>query len=335
MTPFDPLFAIAREYPFIALVVGFCALIWSADRFVNASAAAAKNFGVSRVIIGLTFVAVGTSAPEIVVALQACLSEMGQDMSDLAIGNAIGSNIANIGLVLGVTALVRELPFGETTLKREIPWLIGATLLALVCLFNCQLSVLDGVLLLGGLAFVLYRLKAASGGALPDTLQSEVDDLPDMATPKAAVWFLAGLAVLLLSSHALVESATSIAERFHVSPHVIGLTIIAVGTSLPELSVTVTAALRGHADLAIGNIVGSNILNILAVLAIPALLAPQAIAHVVLWRDYGVMIGLTALLVLFAYGIGSRKVITRFEGAVLTFAWVGYIWVVYYQDHAA
>ena len=334
MTLFDSIFAIAREYPFIALIVGFCALIWSADRFVNASAAAAKNFGVSRVVIGLTFVAVGTSAPEIMVAIQACLSHMAEDMSNLAIGNAIGSNIANIGLVLGVTAMVRELSFGETTLKREIPWLIGATLLTLACLVNYQLGVLDGVVLLGGLAFVLYRLKATSGGALSDTLQSELDDLPDMAMPKAAIWFLAGLAVLLLSSHWLVEAATAVAERFHVSPHVIGLTIIAVGTSLPELSVTITAAVRGHADLAIGNVVGSNILNILAVLAIPALLTPQAIAPVVLWRDYGVMMGLTALLVLFAYGIGSRKVVTRFEGGVLAVIWVGYICLVYYQDHA-
>ena len=152
--------------------------------------------------------------------------------------------------------------------------------------------------------------------------------------PKASAWFLVGLAVLLFSSHWLVEAATEVAERFQVSPHVIGLTIIAVGTSLPELSVTVTAAVRGHPDLAIGNVVGSNILNILAVLAIPALLAPQAIAHVVLWRDYGVMMALTALLVLFAYGIGSRKVITRFEGMVLVAAWVGYIWLVYQQDHA-
>ena len=334
MTLFDPIFALAREYPFIALILGFCALIWSADRFVNASAAGAKNFGVSKVVIGLTFVALGTSAPEIMVAIQACLSHEGQNMSNLAIGNAIGSNIANIGLVLGVTAMVRELAFGEATLKREIPWLIGATLLVLVCLLNFRLGVLDGVALLGGLAFLLYRLKATSGGALPDTVQSELDELPDMAMLPAALWFLVGLGVLLLSSHLLVEAATGIAERFHVSPHVIGLTIIAVGTSLPELSVTVTAALRGHADLAIGNVVGSNILNILAVLAIPALLTPQDIAHVVVWRDYGVMMGLTALLVLFAYGIGSRKVVTRFEGSVLAIIWVGYTWLVYYQDHA-
>ena len=326
--PFDSLFAIVREFPFLALIAGFCALVWSADRFVNAAAAAAKNIGVSKIIIGLTFVAVGTSAPEIMVGIQACLAGSGE----LAIGNAIGSNIANIGLVLGFTALVRELPFTDTTLKHEIPWLIGATLLALVCLFGYRLSTTDGLFLLAGLGFLLYRLRAAGGAhGLPESQQAELDELPDMANTKAALWFLAGLVVLLFSAKVLEVAASEVALRFDVSKLVIGLTIVAVGTSLPELSVTITAALRGHADMAIGNIVGSNVLNILAVLAIPALMAPQDIAPTVLWRDYGVMVALTTLLVLFAYGIGSRNVITRFEGGVLVLAWIGYSWLVYQQ----
>ena len=322
------LFALVVAYPFVALVAGFCALIWSADRFVNASAAAAKNLGVPKVVIGLTFIAVGTSAPEIIVGIQACLAGTGE----LAIGNAIGSNICNIGLVLGVTALLRELPFAEPTLKREMPWMIGATLLALICLFNYRLGVFDGLALLGGLGYLLYRLKSAGRGSLPEALRNELDELADMPMFKAAGWFLAGLIVLLLSADVLVTAASEVARRFQVSPVVVGLTIIAVGTSLPELSVTVTAALRGHADMAIGNVVGSNILNILAVLAIPALLQPQAIEPGILWRDYGTMLALTALLVLFAYGIGSRKVITRFEGVVLVMAWIGYTWLVYHQD---
>lgn len=322
------LFALVVAYPFVALVAGFCALIWSADRFVNASAAAAKNLGVPKVVIGLTFIAVGTSAPEIIVGIQACLAGTGE----LAIGNAIGSNICNIGLVLGVTALLRELPFAEPTLKREMPWMIGATLLALICLFNYRLGVFDGLALLAGLGYLLYRLKSSGRGSLPEALRNELDELADMPMFKAAGWFLAGLIVLLLSADVLVTAASEVARRFQVSPVVVGLTIIAVGTSLPELSVTVTAALRGHADMAIGNVVGSNILNILAVLAIPALLQPQAIEPGILWRDYGTMLALTALLVLFAYGIGSRKVITRFEGVVLVMAWIGYTWLVYHQD---
>ena len=327
MSPVDAVFDLARAYPFLTLIGGFCALIWSADRFVNAAAAAAKNLGVSKIIIGLTFIAVGTSAPEIMVAIQSCMVSTGE----LAIGNAIGSNIANIGLVLGVTALVRELPFSPTTLKNEMPWLIGATLLALVCLFNYRLGVLDGVALLLGLAFLLYRLKSATDGHLSDSLESELDELPDMSMRRAAAWFLAALVVLLASSDLLVVAAGEVAQRFHVDEVVIGLTIVAVGTSLPELSVTVTAALRGHAGMAIGNVVGSNILNILAVLAIPALLAPQDVTPLLLWRDYGVMLALTALLVFFAYGIGSRKVITRFEGVVLVFAWMGFTWLAYHQ----
>ena len=325
----DQLYGLVHEYPFIALIVGFSALIWSADRFVHASAAAAKNLGVSKIVIGLTFVAVGTSAPEIVVGLQDSLGGRGQ----LAIGNAIGSNIANIGLVLGITALVRPLPFATTTLKREIPWLIGATVLALLCLCNRYLGVLDGLALLGGLSFLLYRLARIGrrAGVLPDNIQSELDELPDMTMVIAGLWFLAALVVLLVSAHLVVEGAREVALRFGVSEVVVGLTVVAVGTSLPELSVTVTAVLRGHADMAIGNVVGSNILNILAVLAIPALLAPQVIEVAVLWRDYGIMLALTALLILFAYGIGSRKIITRFEGAVLVTAYAGYTYLIYQQ----
>ena len=324
--------SLVATYPFVALIAGFAALIWSADRFVNASAVAAKNLGVSNIVIGLTFVAVGTSAPEIMVGIRSCMREGG---AELAIGNAIGSNIANIGLVLGVTALVRELTFTPQTLKREMPWLIGATLLALVCLFSgSYLGVWDGLLLLSGLVYLLYRLASPGrrSGRLPSNIQSELEELPNMTLPKAAMWFCVGLVVLLFSSDVLVKAATEVAERFQVSELVIGLTIVAVGTSLPELSVTVTAVLRGHAGMAIGNVVGSNILNILAVLSIPALMDPRHIETVVLWRDYGMMVALTALLILFAYGIGSRSVITRFEGVVLVAAWIGFTVLLYQQS---
>ena len=324
----DQVYGLVHSFPFVALIIGFAALIWSADRFVHASAAAAKNLGVSKIVIGLTFVAVGTSAPEIVVGIQDSLHDGGR----VAIGNAIGSNIANIGLVLGITALVRPLPFAQTTLRREIPWLIGATLLALICLADRDLTVVDAFILLGGLAFVLYRLARLGrrAGGLPENIQSELDELPDMTLVIAGLWFLAALVVLLVSAHLVVEGAKEVALRFNVSEVVVGLTVVAVGTSLPELSVTVTAVLRGHADMAIGNVVGSNILNLLAVLAIPAMMAPQEIDVPVLWRDYGMMLALTALLILFAYGIGSRKIITRFEGFVLVTGWVGYIYLVYH-----
>ena len=322
----DPLHSLIAEYPFLTLIIGFIALGWSADRFVNASAAAAKNLGVSKIVIGLTAIAVGTSAPEIMVGIQSSLKDLGQ----IAIGNAIGSNIANMGLVLGITALVRPLPFADNTLKHEMPWLIGATLLTLVCLFNLYLGVLDGLLLLAGLGAILYLL-ARKNRATPEELDSELAELPDMSSLKSLAWFVVGLIVLLASAHVLVEAAEAVAVEFGVSELVIGLTIVAVGTSLPELSVTVAAARQGHPELAIGNVVGSNILNILAVLAIPALLDPQRIGVEVLWRDYGMMFALTALLVLLAFAIGSRKVITRFEGLVLLAAWIGYTFILYHQ----
>ena len=322
----DPLHSLIADYPFLTLIIGFIALGWSADRFVNASAAAAKNLGVSKIVIGLTAIAVGTSAPEIMVGIQSSLKDLGQ----IAIGNAIGSNIANMGLVLGITALVSPLPFADNTLKHEMPWLIGATLLTLVCLFNLYLGVMDGLLLLAGLGAILYLL-ARKNRATPEELDAELAELPDMTSLKSLVWFVVGLVVLLASAHVLVEAAEAVAVEFAVSELVIGLTIVAVGTSLPELSVTVAAARQGHPELAIGNVVGSNILNILAVLAIPALLDPQRIGVEVLWRDYGMMFALTALLVLLAFAIGSRKVITRFEGLVLLAAWIGYTFILYHQ----
>ena len=322
----ETVYGIVGAYPFLTLILGFIALGWSADRFVKASAAAATNLGVSKIIIGLTAVAIGTSAPEIMVGIEASLFGLGE----MAIGNAIGSNIANMGLVLGITAMVSPLPFAQTTLKRELPWLIGATLLTLACLFNLHLGVLDGLALLAGLGVILYLL-ASKNRETPGDLEAELDELPDMTNRQSFVWFVVGLAVLLLSAHVLVVAAKAVAVEFGVSELVIGLTVVAVGTSLPELSVTITAARQGHPEMAIGNVVGSNILNILAVLAIPALLDPQPLPVVVLWRDFGMMFALTALLILLAHAIGSRNVITRFEGVVLLAAWIGYTTILYLQ----
>ena len=316
--------------PILVLIFGFIMLVWSADRFVSGAAAAANNLGVSKMLIGLTVVSLGTSAPEILVALTASLD----GIPTLAIGNAIGSNIANIGLVLGITALIRQLPFAPSVLKGELPWLIGTTLIALFCLADFKLDVIDGVILLCGLAYILYRLTRVPQNApegFGDTFEEELDELPEMQTPRALLWLGTGLIVLLGSAQALVWAATVIAGYLGVSELVIGLTVVAVGTSLPELAATVGSAIKGHPDIAIGNVVGSNILNILAVLAVPALVQPTTLESVVLWRDFGMMFALTMLLVLFAYGIGSRAIITRFEGAVLLLAWVGYNYVLYHQ----
>ncbi|MEM7001349.1 MAG: calcium/sodium antiporter [Pseudomonadota bacterium] len=309
--------------PLLLLILGFIALVWSADRFLSGAAATASNLGVSKMLIGLTVVSVGTSAPEIMVAVFAAID--GNPL--LAVGNAIGSNIANIGLVLGITALVAPLPFSATVRKSELPWLLGATFLAIFLLFDRHLSFLDGIFLLLGLSAILYRLvqgQEDSGEELSASMQEELDDLPDMTTPQAVTWLGLGLIVLLVSAQVLVYAATEIATALGVSEMIIGLTIVAVGTSLPELAATVGSAIKGHPDIAIGNVVGSNILNILAVLSVPGLLNPTAIDFAALWRDCGMMLALTLMLALFAYGYNSRAVITRFEGAVMLMAWIGY-----------
>ncbi len=309
--------------PLLGLIVGFMALVWSADKFLSGAASTAHNLGVSKILIGLTIVSIGTSAPEIFVAITASLT--GNPL--LGIGNAIGSNIANIGLVLGVTALVAPLPFSARVLQAELPWLLGATLLALVLMFNLKLNVVDSLVLLAGLLTILYLLvsrRSPAHGDISDSFRDEIDELPEMTTSRGVLWLLGGLVILVASAELLVWSATDIARWLGVSDLVIGLTVVAIGTSLPELAATVAAAIKGHTDIAIGNVVGSNILNILAVLAVPGFVTSVQMEPVALWRDCGMMAALTLLLALFAYGINSRAVITRFEGAVMLLAWVGY-----------
>jgi cation:H+ antiporter len=194
-------------------------------------------------------------------------------------------------------------------------------------MFDLYLSLLDGVLLLGGLGLILWRLvmnQQTAGAEVSESIQEELDELQHMPRGQAIFWLVTGLLVLLVSAEVLVWSATQIAHALGVSELIIGLTIVAIGTSLPELAATVGSAVKGHSDIAIGNVVGSNILNILAVLAIPGLIGGTDIDIVALWRDCGMMLALTLLLALFAYAIGSRPVITRFEGAVMLAAWCGY-----------
>jgi cation:H+ antiporter len=304
------------------LVLGFVALIWSADKFLSGAAATATNMGVSKLMIGLTVVSVGTSAPEIVVASMAALD----GNSLLAVGNAIGSNIANIGLVLGITAIITPLPFSANVRRKELPWLLGATFLAVILLFDRRLDFVDGIILLLGLTYILWQLVVSQSD--PDysteAISDELDDLPEMTNRQSTIWLVVGLVVLLFSAHVLVNAATNIATALGVSDMIIGLTIVAVGTSLPELAATVGSAIKGQPDIAIGNIVGSNILNILAVLAVPGLIHATDMDYAALWRDSGMMLALTLMLALFAYGLNSRAVITRFEGSVMLMAWMGY-----------
>ena len=315
--------------PIVSLAAGLILLVWSAERFVAGAAVTATNLGVSSLIIGLTIVSIGTSAPEILVAVSASL----EAAPKLAIGNAIGSNIANIGLVLGVTAIAAQLPFSQEILKNEVRWLIGATLLAFFCLVNLFLGAMDGLFLLAGLGLILYLMlnKQRSNPQSQGGASGDLSDTPTMPTHKGVLWLIFGLLLLLISAQVVTKAAVEIANQLGVDELIVGLTVIAIGTSLPELAASVTAAVKGHAEIAIGNVIGSNILNILAVLAVPALMHPVAVDSIVIWRDYGVMALLTLILVIFAQLNGA---ISRLEGALMLCIWIGYNVVLYIQASA-
>lgn len=314
----------------LALIVGFVTLVWSADRFLNGAAASARLIGMSPLMIGLTIVSLGTSAPEIMVAVAAAFN----GTTLLAIGNAIGSNIANIGLVLGAAALIAPLPFARSVLSSELPWLMIATLAAFLVLFNLHLGRLEGIGLLLLLGVLMWRLIREHRSSDAEELEPELEEiaaLESLTRTQAIIWLLTGLLVLLLSAQLLVWAATEIALLLGVSELIIGLTVIAIGTSLPELAATVGSVIKGHTDIAIGNVVGSNILNVLAVMALPPIIAPVSLDVAILWRDFGMMLAMTLLLLLFAYGLNRRPVITRFEGMVLLLAWIGYNTLLYAQ----
>lgn len=311
-----------------ALLIGFLILFKSADLFVVSSVATAKNFSISPMTIGLTVVALGTSAPEIFVAVTSSL----QGEPEIAVGNAIGSNIANVGMVLGFTAMLVPLKFRVDILRNDLPILIFVTLCAGASLIDHKLRLWDGLLLLSGLVLFLFRLAMEHRKSSKTELaaeMSELADIPEMSTAKASRMLIISLLLLLLSSELLVWAVIKIAGNLGVSELIIGLTIIAVGTSIPELVVSVTSAIKGQTDLAIGNIIGSNIFNILAVLAIPAIFAPSDLQPLTLWRDYAVMLCMTLALVVFAYGIRGDSSISRLKGFLLFMAWLGYITYLY------
>ena len=244
---------------FIIIAIGLAALVWSADQFVEGAAAIARRAGMAPLLIGMTIVSVGTSAPEILVSLMAALAGSGA----LAVGNAFGSNIANIGLVLGVTLLIAPIVVGRTTAFTDLPLLLTTILLCGFLLYDGELSFADAIVLLVGLA--LFLLRMINHARRPD-VSDEPPEIPNMTLGKAWFTFLIGLVVLIISSRGLVYGAVNIAESFGVSELIIGLTIVAVGTSLPEMAASVVSAMRGHADIAIGAVVGSNMFNLLVVL---------------------------------------------------------------------
>jgi cation:H+ antiporter len=309
----------------ICLIIGLAVLVWSADKFVYGAAGIARNFGISPLVVGLTIVAMGSSAPEMMASAMAAID----DKPNTGIGNAIGSNIANIAMVLGITALIKPMMVSSSTMRREIPMVLLSSLLGAFFLYNLDLAFYEGVILMvlfflviGGLTWFAVK-HPEENDPMIEGIEAESDN-EEIENWKAILWTLGGIALLIASSKLLVFAASNVAYAFGMSELVVGLTIIAIGTSLPELAASVAGVLKGEDDLAIGNIIGSNIFNILAVLALPALIAPGAVDPATTNNVY-VMIGVTVLLALLV-GIGKERSVNRFEGGILLACYAAFIY---------
>ena len=279
--------------PIIALLAGLLGLVWGADKFVTGSVGVARNFGISSMIIGLTVVSIGTSAPEIIVSINAALSDAG----GLAVGDALGSNLANMGLVLGITTLVAPLPVQTHLLKEESPVLLLITVLAGLCLYDGQLnrgeSIALGLMVIPVIAIMVKYKKNHPSPEVAD----DVSTATDGSMKTSGLWLLLGLAILLLSAEVTVWGATSIAHFFGISDLIVGLTIVAIGTSLPELAASIVSATKGHHDIAVGNIFGSNLFNLLLVMTTAGAIAPIALPSDVFGRDYLSLLVMTLLMI--------------------------------------
>jgi cation:H+ antiporter len=307
----------------IQLAAGFLLLVWGADRLVAGASAFARNLGVSPLVIGLTIIGFGTSAPELVVSAVATL----KGNSGLAVGNAIGSNIANMGLVLGATALIYPLRLESTALKREYPMLLLIMLVCFLMALNLTYSRWEGFgLLIGLLLVVIWIVRIGLQRPLSDPLAEEFDaEIPKGVPTKVALfWLMVGLVILPVSSTFLVDGAITIAKILGVTDTVIGLTIVALGTSLPELATAITAALNKEDDLAIGNIIGSNIFNLLGVLGIAAAINDVTLLPIFLARDFPSMFLMTGALYLMASDFHGPGRIGRRSGSVLLLMFLGY-----------
>lgn len=310
----------------LAIIGGLILLIWSADRFVDGAAATARAFGMPQLLIGIVVIGFGTSAPEMIVSSLSALN----GNPGIALGNAYGSNITNIALILGLTALISPLAVNSQILKLELPILIAVTALSAYLIYDNTVSRLDAVILLA--VFGIYMIWTIRQGlqnkndSLAADVQQELNEQESMTLRAALIWVFIGLLLLIISSQLLVWGAVQVAQYFGVSDLIIGLTIVAVGTSLPELASSLVAAKKGEVDLAVGNIIGSNLFNTLAVVGIAGAISPMQVEPEVFTRDMLIMSLLTVILLIFGLGWGKKNIrsINRLEGLLLFIAYVGY-----------
>ena len=307
-----------------AILAGLILLVWSADKFVEGAAATAKHLGMPSLLIGMVIIGFGTSAPELAVSAMAAAD----GNPGLALGNGYGSNITNIALIVGLTAIIAPITMHSQVIRKELPLLVVLTLIAGALLLNGKLSRVDGWILLAVFAAVMgwsiYQGIKGKDDPLANAADAELIAHP-MPMKNALIWLAVGLALLIASSRLLVWGAVTIAQGLGVSDLIIGLTIVAIGTSLPELASAIAAVRKNEHDLILGNIVGSGIFNTLAVVGLAAVIQPLAVAPEVLYRDWTLMLALTLGLLLMGFGLsGKRKLVSRGNGALLVVVYVAY-----------
>lgn len=315
--------------PILAIVLGLAVLVWSADKFVDGAAATAKHLGMPSILIGMVVVGFGTSAPEMTVSAFAAW----EGNPALALGNAYGSNTLNIALILGLTAVLATIAVHSSIVRKEMPILLAVTLLAGWQLWDGEISRNDAIVLLvvffGIVGWSIYSAMRQRQDSLGEEMSAELAEHP-LPLKRALLWLAIGLLLLIVSSRILVWGSVSVAQAFGVSDLIIGLTIVALGTSLPELASSIMAARKGESDLALGNIVGSNLFNTLAVVGIAGVIAPITVAEEVLTRDWPVMLAVTFGLFIMAYGFKKQGHLTHWEGSVLLASYVAYTgWLIY------
>lgn len=307
-----------------AVAAGLILLVWSSDRFVLGAAGLARAMGISPLVVGMVVVGFGTSAPELAVSTLAAM----QGSSGIAIGNVVGSNICNIALILGLCSVIKVLDVQSGILRRELPMVLGASILLLLLLLDGALDRIDGVVLAAGFtAFLIWSIRTAKRDGRDPLTREAVGELPPpIAKGPALMWIAIGLIALIGASQLLVWGAVNLAKAAGVSDLIIGLTVVAVGTSLPEMAASITGTIKGEHDIAIGNILGSNIFNILCILIAPAFIAPGALPDaMLLWRDIPVMIGVALMLYASASGLrGHPLKVERVDGVLLLTVYVAY-----------
>lgn len=315
--------------PLFAMLAGLALLVWSADRFIDGAAVTARYAGMSPLLIGMLIIGFGTSAPEMVVSALAAVD----GNPGLALGNAYGSNITNIALIIGIVAVIKPIAVHKQVLTRELPILLGVTLIAGAQLLDGELSRWDGIILLAVFFLIMgwttIRGLRGESGALAEDV--DVEEITEKTMPLSAAigWLLIGLVLLVASSRMLVWGAVSVAQTLGISDVIIGLTIVAIGTSLPELASSMAAIRKNQHDMALGNVVGSGLFNTLAVVGIASTIHPLAIEPELLYRDWVVMTVLTVALLIMGWGRKGRLGrVNRLEGALFLVcygAYTGYL----------